>query len=347
MRTVSTHKAIPALDGLRAIACVLVVFSHAVPGTNAGEAGVTLFFVLSGYLMGLLYLKRSLHLDSFLKYAVARSARILPLYWLIVTISLLAYAGLGWVHWPFPMTAWQWLLHVLCIGSIGPFWSISVEVQYYVWFVLIWWAAQVSFFLPDASVPARWGARGIWLLTILFVLLGGYAPGLALPNKLHLFLVGTLISQVPAFEIGAVLRRLLGSLLWLCLAVLVLWIGVANPAHYREVPIALLCGAILWLSATVSAGSAVRFLSTAVMQEIGRASFAIYITHMLFVDGVHALWPHEGVALAALQILIATAGGWACSTWIDLPMAAKIRSLMLRWVDRLFPRPGLSPSRGS
>ncbi|HEX5097690.1 MAG TPA: acyltransferase family protein, partial [Acidimicrobiia bacterium] len=54
----STHAYIPALDGVRAIAVVAVLLFHAgVPGATGGYLGVSLFFTLSGFLMGSLLLR--------------------------------------------------------------------------------------------------------------------------------------------------------------------------------------------------------------------------------------------------------------------------------------------------
>ena len=74
----------PALDGLRAVAIVLVLLSHAhVPLFDGAFLGVDLFFVLSGYLIGGQLLrplangaKPSLR-DFYLK----RAFRILPAFW--------------------------------------------------------------------------------------------------------------------------------------------------------------------------------------------------------------------------------------------------------------------------
>lgn len=52
------HTYIPALDGMRAVAVLVVVFFHAkVPGFGGGFFGVDVFFVLSGYLITRLLLQ--------------------------------------------------------------------------------------------------------------------------------------------------------------------------------------------------------------------------------------------------------------------------------------------------
>src|SRR6201996_9073927 len=87
------RKYLPELDGLRAISVLLVVSVHlhdfeAVWKWLAGWQGVTVFFVLSGYLITTLSLREEalrgrLSLTSFY---IRRSFRIFPLYYLMLGI---------------------------------------------------------------------------------------------------------------------------------------------------------------------------------------------------------------------------------------------------------------------
>ena len=89
---------IPALDGLRAIACVFVVLSH-IPKymsgatdifrfkMHLGEPGVAIFFVLSGFLMSYLYIHKTATKERLVSYAIARFSRIAPAYWIAIIAS--------------------------------------------------------------------------------------------------------------------------------------------------------------------------------------------------------------------------------------------------------------------
>ena len=84
-------KHIPALDGIRGCAAVLVVLSHlarvGLTDTTpqfSGPAGVLLFFVLSGFLMGHLYLWKPMDRPAIVRYLIARIARVVPIYYIVV-----------------------------------------------------------------------------------------------------------------------------------------------------------------------------------------------------------------------------------------------------------------------
>lgn len=84
----------PDIDTLRAIAVIAVVFYHAhIPYFGGGYVGVSIFFVISGYLItGII--KRSLenHTFSFLEFYENRIRRIVPALFFMLLVTLLFYA---------------------------------------------------------------------------------------------------------------------------------------------------------------------------------------------------------------------------------------------------------------
>ena len=83
----------PEIDGLRAIAVLMVVFYHAnVPYITGGYAGVDVFFVISGYLITLLLVKEKLregHIDLWAFYA-RRAKRLLPGLFFVLVVTIVA-----------------------------------------------------------------------------------------------------------------------------------------------------------------------------------------------------------------------------------------------------------------
>ena len=146
---------LPELDGLRALAVLLVVTVHmharAWHALN-GHLGVILFFVLSGYLITALALREEatlgrLHLRAFF---IRRSFRIFPLYYLVLALYCLLIFGLGVSPEKRQLLAWElpyfltYLQEIPFFGAAahpqGPFyqsWSLGIEEKFYlVWPIL-------------------------------------------------------------------------------------------------------------------------------------------------------------------------------------------------------------------
>ena len=155
----------PLVDGVRAIAVVMVVGIHAAgasvvqgkwwsPFAARLDIGVTVFFVLSGFLLYRPYVAARLGDTPRVSvggYARRRALRILPAYWLALTL-LAIYPGLGgvfthdwWVYFGFLQIynhAW-----INFYQGINQAWSLCVEVTFYAALPLL--AALV------ARLPAR------------------------------------------------------------------------------------------------------------------------------------------------------------------------------------------------
>ncbi len=167
------------LTGLRFIAAALVIVDHTeqarslfgykniwkLPGVYAlGDKAVTLFFVLSGFLITYLLLKEKSNTQtiSIKNFYVRRILRIWPLYYLIVILALFILPLFPFFQWP------QWseylhydfakkcLLFLLILPNVNqviypaiPYgyqlWSIGVEEQFY-----IFWPLIIKFIKPGA-----------------------------------------------------------------------------------------------------------------------------------------------------------------------------------------------------
>ncbi len=137
----------PALDGLRGIAALSVIISHhsnltglfdGLLGKGGGQLGVMLFFCLSGFLMARLYIDRPLRIDTFLGFARARIARVIPLYLLVVFASHGASLLYGDATALYAVTSNNLLHHLAFHSGTSVLWTIPVEVQFYALFPVFW-----------------------------------------------------------------------------------------------------------------------------------------------------------------------------------------------------------------
>jgi peptidoglycan/LPS O-acetylase OafA/YrhL len=146
----------PDLDGLRALAILLVLTCHFVSPcfpseiirrtTSFGWCGVDLFFVLSGFLIGGILLDHRDSANYYSVFYVRRFLRIIPLYLLVLLPLVLITAfglqrhfgshGLGDAGWgtvliylTFQQNAMQAISRVP--GYLGPAWSLAIEEQFY------------------------------------------------------------------------------------------------------------------------------------------------------------------------------------------------------------------------
>ena len=83
---------IPIIDGLRALAVIIVLLFHLkIPGFNGGFIGVDIFFVISGYLITSIYFyeKDKNNKFDFLSYFEKRFFRLFPSLVFVILVSLL------------------------------------------------------------------------------------------------------------------------------------------------------------------------------------------------------------------------------------------------------------------
>ena len=173
---------LPRLDHLRLLAACLVVAVHFIglhpPAGQAihfllapirqGHTGVTLFFVLSGFLFTVISFKKSVSYPSFL---LNRILRIYPLYTVGILSGMFMLGEFAYLNKVFRGAEWTWLTPYNIASAWSPFatpgafiandyfaqlWSISVELQFYLVFPIlkIWfdrWGVRAVSRVPDAA----------------------------------------------------------------------------------------------------------------------------------------------------------------------------------------------------
>ncbi|GAB7535604.1 acyltransferase family protein [Burkholderia sp. 22PA0099] len=175
-------KTVRGLDGLRAVAVILVFLSHKahVEAIDVGQLGVWLFFLISGYLIiGELHRARLAveHGTSTRRYALSlflakRALRIYPVYYLLLAALAIAHAtvyqrgvdlGLAW-HAVFLSNFWIGVVKQGWPGSTSHFWSLAVEQQFYLAAPVVLLTTRASRHLACCAVAVALGAAGHLLL---------------------------------------------------------------------------------------------------------------------------------------------------------------------------------------
>ena len=247
----------PDLDGLRAIAVALVIADHAGLPTQASAAGVTAFFVLSGYLITSVLLREDrVDLKAFYR---RRLRRLAPAF--VVMLAIVGTAGLFGVwgeHWRpdrfvasvFYITNWS----VLGGGTTGVTdhaWSLAIEEQFY-----------LSWPLLVALAPRR-------LAPIALV-------GIGLGLTLRMFTSSELVGYFSTFaRMDALLLGCLAAVLGLRASRAVGWAGAAvfliaafSPAATRHLATVAEFGAL---------GIIVSRLPLGFLAPMGKRAYSLYL----------------------------------------------------------------------
>jgi peptidoglycan/LPS O-acetylase OafA/YrhL len=156
-----TERHIQYLDGWRGLAIVFLLIGHffPVPGINFGAVGVSLFFVLSGYLMcGLLFVKNTPIPDFYRR----RIARIVPAHLFFLGCVILVYLARGIpIEWGETAAALAFVNNYFATTPSMPFghiWSLSVEEHSYILLSIV------------ALLTRRFNASARWTTAVIAVL---------------------------------------------------------------------------------------------------------------------------------------------------------------------------------
>jgi peptidoglycan/LPS O-acetylase OafA/YrhL len=296
------------LDGIRALAALLVVVHHVYltvysgfPDNTGptvltpllyGHFGVTVFIVVSGFSLGLAPARRGWHLakGGYWTFMRRRAWRILPPYWAALAVSAAAVAMVGFrTH---EALSWQGVAtHFFLVQDVvpgrtpnGAFWSIAVEWQLYWIFPLLLvirrlWGPVVLTAAALAAVVALGFAGDHGGGPVVDKLLG-LSPQL---GALFVFgLVAAAVTTRPgrpesgvwwgaatlAFALGAVAA---------CA-----WFGSSRAVgdlYWLDLAVGAAMACCLAFAVRVATGRTRRTLGWAPLQHIGRFSYSLYLVH--------------------------------------------------------------------
>ncbi|WP_165405597.1 acyltransferase family protein [Bradyrhizobium genosp. SA-3] len=268
------------LDWLRAVAVMVVMVGHASPSTAPGGAiGVSVFFVISGYLICSILLRDGmLTIPNVVRFWVRRVARIYPMY--VSQIAIL------WL-WLYRDDADELILQMpglltftsdfgVWFGySVGVLWSLAVEFWFYITFPALLYVARktgypLAFFLILAVVSIATRLNQTESLTLAYY---------------HQFLIGVIIAlladdqKVPKFLASNIAFNSAVAGLAICVAIPITARNLGG--YFQGTYAALATGALIccWLQRPPRA-------SLPIVQGIGAISYSAYLLHPIIIDYV-------------------------------------------------------------
>ena len=351
---------IEGIQILRAVAALMVVFHHArhsIPGAEGwpavGEAGVDIFFVISGFVMA--HTTRRLasgsgiaeRFEAARDFAFKRCVRVVPLYWLVLLWTSrreLAKGTAGadlakdFLFFPHPNAAYPGRLWPTVVQG----WTLNYEMFFYALFA----AALLV------------GSRRLWVVCGLLaglVAAGGVAAWFGLPHAgagdwrsaaLGFYTDDILLE----FGFGVLLQRVVSGGLWSPLpptrsaVLLVVGFALLLLGHGSHLPRSLCQGlpALLIVWAGIGAFRGARLPT---WEQLGAASYAIYLLHWASFGAVKpvANWlgaagtspPGQALLLGSL-FAVAIVSGLALHHLVERPF--------LRWAQDRLPTGSAHPA---
>lgn len=297
---------IRSLTGLRWIAALFVYISHTIREDNLpiqllrfsanGYSGVTIFFVLSGFILTVNYHER-LNFRTLAKYFTARAARILPIYYLVLTFVLLQFLirdgsipDWTWKHL-FLIQVWDPRVGV-SFGLNGPAWSIGVEVFFYLLFPALLFI--FSPMLSNAKASLLLAGLGLSITIFFYFIFRDNPADVEDINSAHRWLYRSPLSRTGDFVYGIGLGGLYLSIsrtqrfiksaavatsVSVILIFFMMYFSKPATAISWDLQYAIPSG-ILIIGLALNKNSFIpRILGTKAFVKLGEVSFVFYLTH--------------------------------------------------------------------
>lgn len=268
---------LPVLDGFRALSILAVLAAHMLPlGPKAwvlnslmGQVGMSVFFALSGFLI----CRNLWEQQDVPTFFARRIARIAPLVLLVSFIYCLLLEGRvdSFIAVNlYVQNYWTTALN----PSIDPFWSLAVEMHFYIAIGM-----AVLFF----------GRGGFWLLPLgaLMVLIFRVEAEMFSNINTHFrvdeILTGGMLALAWLNRDKPIIGKIMASLPYLFWPIMILWLLSCWPpseawGYTRAYMSALLIGSVLGMENRWQN----KFLGTRLLAYIAAISFALYVWHSPF-----------------------------------------------------------------
>ncbi len=314
----NTVKRVPQIDGLRAIAIMLVVSFHYINNQlinsrlylgklsaklfSFGWAGVDLFFVLSGFLIGGILISNKNKQNYFSTFYIRRFLRIIPNYYLLVIIFvLICSAPLFWgksylaSNTVLPLWSYFTMLQNLFMAKLNNMgnaamsvtWSIAIEEQFYLIMPLIIYFTNTKIlpYLLIIFIVAAIFFRSIYSVAGVSFNIPAYV---LLPCRMDAISFGVLLAWINV-EYGIEnfvskhYKTLLGLLLFSAITCITLFTIYQDIGIIRNTLFALFFTCCIAIALGKSNSIYSQLLTNKTLNWIGKISYSLYLFHYLIL----------------------------------------------------------------
>ena len=326
------------LEWIRGAAAALVALEHVLEYTapnllshvsdvaNPGRAGVVAFFLVSGYVIPLSFERQDVR-----TFLIRRTFRLYPVYWLCLTVAVIALASVGeysdfnpvvvGLAFLVNLTMLQGL--VLLPSLLEPAWTLTIEWVFYF---------QQIIFKRRSSLDSAWVLGYGWAAAFLLVCGVEQITGIDLPATFALLLAVSCLGHAWArYDRGRMSgRSVLGMGAVVC--------GV--------VPLGMLVGIDDWsverYTLSTYAGIALfavfwavreRFESRALVW-LGSISYALYLSHGLLLYPLTHAGDLPGSVVLVASVIGMPLLAYALHVWLERPFIERGRRLSKRHLEQ-------------
>lgn len=335
----------PGLDGLRGIAILCVIFSHALldHGMNyfcyaLGMIGVQTFFVISGFLITTLLLKEKVSKGkvSLKNFYIRRFLRLAPVaYLFLFVVAVLTYI------FKLDLSLASYLSAALYVKNlpfahghdrlVGHFWTLAIEEQFYIIFpilliyrpnkylviiLLLMLFIPILQYLGFNKIGVFYSNSLIHILTFIIIALFG--------SGTFAILSGSLLSLL-MFK-GILDLKKINSNYWLSFVIFIIAAAIryatVYPIYFVDIGIVLFSFGIAYviLLSLKSSSFFNLILNNSLMIKIGVLSYSLYVWQALFTH--YFIWE-----------------GWfkfSDSLWLNLPILFLVAYISYNFYERTF-----------
>ncbi len=375
---------LPALDGLRGVAILLVMVFHFLPFdepptsrvggflfflASCGWCGVDLFFVLSGFLITRILLAHKGDPRFFRNFYGRRTLRIFPLYYFVLILCFVVLPIIrpsmfsspdmialqhrqGWL-WAYAVNipmAWYNDLELFRGGLLffAPFWSLAVEEHFY----LIWPTITYLFDRRGLYWVCGLGMIVSLLLRIwLFHRQNAWAIYISTPTRVDTLMLGAAIAVLMRGS-RAWIPRFATLIHWLPWPLGVAWLLINWHDPIRDYLLAISIG--YNLTSLFFASILLRcvihpthspVLNTKILRIFGKYSYGLYVYHTLLGPIFEQKISHARLQDMFSRHLHITSGAYTFGVFSHILIAGAI-SFLIAWLSwQLMEKPILKLKR--